>query len=62
MISLSLIRSLYAIMRVRNGRYDRMLLGWSWPGRIHLVAALVGGIDLGIGVDIIALAAISTLI
>ena len=59
MISLSLIGSLYEIMRVRHGRYDRMLLRWGWPGRIHLVAPLVGGIDLGIGVDAIALAAIS---
>src|SRR5713226_3890296 len=53
-ISLSLIGSLYAIIRLRHGRHVLSLLGWVWPGRIHLVAALVGGIGLGIGVDIIA--------
>src|SRR5690349_14275495 len=53
-ISLSLIGSLYAIIRVRHGRYVRTLLGWNLPARIHLVAALVGGIVLGIGVDFIA--------
>ena len=53
-ISLSLIGSLYAIIRLRHGRYVWTLLGWSWPTRIHLVAALVAGIGLGIGVDIIA--------
>ncbi|MHB8500920.1 MAG: hypothetical protein ACYDHE_08250 [Candidatus Acidiferrales bacterium] len=53
-ISLSLIGSLYAIIRLRHGRHVWTLLGWSWPGRIHLVAAWVGGIGLGIGIDIIA--------
>jgi len=53
-ISLSLIGSLYAIIRLRHGRHVWTLLGWVWPGRIYLVAALVGGIGLGIGVDIIA--------
>jgi hypothetical protein len=48
-ISLSLIGSLYAIIRLRHGRPVWALLGWVWPGRIHLVAALVGGIGLGIG-------------
>lgn len=59
-ISLSLIGSLYAIIRLRHGRYVWMLLGWSWPGRIHLVTALVAGIGLGIGVDIIARATTPT--
>lgn len=59
-ISFSLIGSLYAIIRVRHGRGVWKLLGWSWPGRIHLVAALVTGIGLGIGVDIIAHATTST--
>lgn len=53
-ISLSLIGSLYAIIRLRHGRDAWKHLGWSWPARIHLVAALLGGIALGIGVDIIA--------
>src|SRR6266702_5764232 len=53
-ISLFLIGSLYAIIRLRHGHQVWTLLGWVWPGRIHLVAALVGGIGLGIGVDIIA--------
>jgi membrane protease YdiL (CAAX protease family) len=53
-ISLSLIGSLYAIIRLRHGRGAWKRLGWSWPTRIHLVAALVTGIGLGIGVDIIA--------
>jgi membrane protease YdiL (CAAX protease family) len=53
-ISLSLIGSLYAIIRLRHGRGAWKRLGWSWPTRIHLVAALVAGIGLGIGVDIIA--------
>src|SRR6266852_1461599 len=53
-ISLSLIGSLYAIIRLRHGRGVWKRLGWSWPARIHLVAALVAGIGLGIGVDIIA--------
>ena len=53
-ISLSLIGSLYAIIRLRHGHGVWAQLGWSWPARIHLVAALVGGIGLGIGVDIIA--------
>ncbi len=53
-ISLSLIGSLYAIIRLRHGRGVWMRLGWSWPARIHLVAVLVGGIGLGIGVDIVA--------
>lgn len=53
-ISLSLIGSLYAIIRLRHGRGAWKRLGWSWPARIHLVAALVGGIGLGIGVDIVA--------
>ncbi len=59
-ISLSLIGSLYAIMRLRHGRPVWALLGWVWPGRIHLVAALMGGVGLGIGVDIIAHATTST--
>lgn len=53
-ISLSLIGSLYAIIRLRHGHGVWAQLGWSWPARIHLVAALLGGIALGIGVDIIA--------
>ena len=53
-ISLSLLGSLYAIIRLRHGRGAWKRLGWIWPGRIHLGAALVGGIGLGIGVDIIA--------
>ena len=60
MISLSLIGSLYAIIRLRHGRGVRKLLGWIWPSRIHLVAALLGGIGLGIGGDIIAHATTST--
>ena len=52
--SLFLIGSLYAIIRLRHGRGAWKRLGWSWPARIHLVAAFVGGIGLGIGVDIIA--------
>jgi membrane protease YdiL (CAAX protease family) len=59
-ISLSLIGSLYAIIRHRHGRGVWKLLGWIWPSRIHLVAALLGGIGLGIGVDIIAHATTST--
>ena len=59
-ISLSLLGSLYAIVRLRQGRGAWKRLGWSWPGRIHLVAALVAGIGLGIGVDIIAHATTST--
>jgi membrane protease YdiL (CAAX protease family) len=53
-ISLFLIGSLYAIVRLRHGRKAWILLGWSWPDRIHLIAALVGGIGLGIVVDIVA--------
>ena len=49
-ISLSLIGSLYAIIRLRHGRGVWKRLGWSWPARFHLVAALVAGIGLGIGV------------
>src|SRR5260370_27415373 len=45
-ISLSLIGSLCAIIRLRHGRPVWTLLGWVWPSRIHLVAALVGGIWL----------------
>jgi len=59
-ISLSLIGSLYAIIRLRHGGGVWRLLGWIWPSRIHLVAALLGGIGLGIGVDIIAHATTST--
>src|SRR5467141_4069806 len=59
-ISLSLIGSLYAIIRLRHGRGAWKRLGWRWPTRIHLVAALVGGIGLGIGSDIIAHATTST--
>ncbi len=59
-ISLSLIGSLYAIIRLRHGRGAWKLLGWSWPARIHLVAALLGGIGLGIGVDVIARSTTST--
>jgi membrane protease YdiL (CAAX protease family) len=53
-ISLSLIGSLYAIIRLRHGHGVWAQLGWIWPARIHLVAALAGGIGLGIEVDIIA--------
>lgn len=53
-ISLSLTGSLYAIIRLRHGRGVWKFLGWIRPSRIHLVAALVGGMGLGIGVDIIA--------
>jgi membrane protease YdiL (CAAX protease family) len=53
-ISLSLIGSLCAIIRLRHGHGVWAQLGWSWPARIHLVAALAGGIGLGVGVDIIA--------
>ncbi len=59
-ISLSLVGSLYAIIRLRHGAGVWKLLGWIWPSRIHLVAALLGGIGLGIGVDIIAHATTST--
>jgi len=59
-ISVSIIGSLYAIIRLRHGRGVWTLLGWSWPSRINLVAALVGGIGLGIGVDIIARATTPT--
>jgi hypothetical protein len=52
--SLFLIGSLYSIIRLRHGRGVWKRLGWSWPARIHLVAAVLGGIALGIGVDIIA--------
>ncbi len=60
-ISLSLIGSLYAIIRLRHGRGVWKRLGWSWPARFHLVAALVAGIGLGIGVDIIAHATTPTI-
>jgi membrane protease YdiL (CAAX protease family) len=53
-ISLSLIGSLYAIIRLRHGRGAWKRLGWSWPTRIHLVAAVVAGIGLGIAVDTFA--------
>src|SRR5260370_38317445 len=53
-ISLSLIGSLYAIIRLRHGHGVWAQLGWIWPARIHLVAALAGGIRLGIGVETIA--------
>jgi hypothetical protein len=53
-ISLSLIGSLYVIIRLRDGRGVWKLLGWTWPSRIHVGTALVTGIGLGIGVDIIA--------
>jgi membrane protease YdiL (CAAX protease family) len=53
-ISLALICSLYAIVRLRHGRDVWKLLGWIWPGPTHLVAAFVGGIGLGIVIDIIA--------
>src|SRR6266849_9161249 len=53
-ISLFLIGSLYAIIRLRHGRGVWQRLGWISPSRLHLVAALVAGIGLGIGVDIIA--------
>lgn len=59
-ISWFLIGSLYAIIRLRHGRRVWTLLGWILPGRIHLVAAVVGGIGLGIGVDIIARATTPT--
>src|SRR5207253_2137804 len=59
--SLSLICSFYAIIRLRHGGHVWALLGWVWPGRIHLVAALVGGVGLGIGVDMIAHAATPTI-
>src|SRR5467141_5330232 len=52
--SLFLIGSLYAIIRLRHGSGAWKRLGWCWPARIHLVVALVGGIGLGIAVDIIA--------
>ena len=60
-ISLSLIGSLYAIIRLRHGRGVWKRLGWSWPARFHLVAALVAGIGLGIGVDIIVHATTPTI-
>ncbi len=60
-LSLSLIGSLYAIIRLRHGRGVWKRLGWSWPARFHLVAALVAGIGLGIGVDIIAHATTPTI-
>ncbi len=53
-ISLFLIGSLYAIIRLRHGCDVWVLLGWTRPARIHLVAALVGGIGLGIMVDMVA--------
>ena len=60
-LSLSLIGSLYAIIRLRHGRGVWKRLGWSWPARFHLVAALVAGIGLGIGVDIIVHATTPTI-
>jgi membrane protease YdiL (CAAX protease family) len=57
---LSLIGSLYAIIRLRHGRGVWKHLGWIWPSRSHLVAAMLGGIGLGIGVDIIAHVTTST--
>src|SRR5579859_260399 len=60
MISLSLIGSLYSIIRLRHGGGVWKRLGWICPSRIHLVAALQSGIGIGIGVDIIAHATSST--
>lgn len=54
MTSLFLIGSLYAIIRFRHGRHAWARLGWVWPGRIHLLAALLGGIGLGVELDITA--------
>jgi len=48
-ISLSLLGSLYAIVRLRHGTGVWKCLGWNWPRRIHLVAALVDGIGLELG-------------
>jgi len=48
-ISLSLIGSPYAFIQVRHGYHVLRPLGWAWPGGIPLVAALLGGIGLGIG-------------
>lgn len=48
-ISLYLIGSLYATVRLRNGRHVWTLLGWSWPGRIHLVATFAAGSGLELG-------------
>jgi membrane protease YdiL (CAAX protease family) len=53
-VSLFLTGSLYAIVRLRHGRDVWALLGWIRPARIHLVAALLGGIGVGLGIDIIA--------
>ena len=53
-ISLSLIGSLCAIIMLRQERGVGTLLGWIWPSRIQLLAALLGGIGLGSGFDIIA--------
>lgn len=58
-ISLFLIGSLYAIVRLRHGRDVWSLLGWNRAARIHLVAALVGGIGVGLWIDIIARAQLS---
>jgi membrane protease YdiL (CAAX protease family) len=54
LISLALIGSLYAIVRLRHGPCAWTLLGWSWPRRIYVVAALLGGIGLGFAMDMIA--------
>jgi len=45
---------MYAIIRLPAGRMSGPFLDGSGLGRIHLVAALLGGIGLGVGVDIIA--------
>jgi membrane protease YdiL (CAAX protease family) len=59
-ISVFLIASLYAIVRLRHGRDAWRLLGWIRPARIHVVAALVGGICAGLGIDLIARATTPT--
>lgn len=60
MISLCLIGGFYAVIRFRHGRHVWSLLGWVWPERIHLVVALLSGVGLGIGVDMIARATTRT--
>jgi membrane protease YdiL (CAAX protease family) len=53
-ISLSLVAALYCVVRIRHGSRVWTLLGWNRPGSLYLVVAVVGGVGLGMLVDLIA--------
>ena len=53
-LSAYLLAALYSIVRIRHGQNTRTRLGWTTPSPRYLAKAILGGLGLGLVVDLIA--------